>query len=227
MSVALVQSRWIPLQLETDPQRPPFGGDHRHGPHSVETSYVCLLARTPQRWFVGAILNRLPVLEGTEPAAASDGFLDAIPVADEHLIVEVDKADPHERPVADVIVRRAGHKTPQSTKPLISDPYIRSPGCLVTAVIEPDNRCTVATRDGWSAEVAGWTAEAGTGWSFSWYASFVHFWIVSGQRPDALDGAYLTIARLPHRWGGVPTLISADHHWHHVRTLDSGGPAVA
>jgi hypothetical protein len=226
MSVALVQSCWIPLQLGTEPQRPPFGRDRNHGTHSAETSSMCLLARTPQR-FVGAILTRLPVLEGTEPAAASDGFLDAIPVTDEHLIVEVDKADPHECPVADVIVRRAGHKTPQSTKPLLSDPCIRSPGCLVTAVIEPDNRCTVDTRHGWSAEIAGRPVEAVADWSFSWYASFVHFWIVSGRRPDALDGAYLTVARLPHSWGGAPTLISADHHWHRVRTLDSAGPTVA
>lgn len=209
MTVALVQSRWLPPGY-----RPPLRDRARTHPYAP-TAAAWLTLQTA-RTRAGALLTRLPVPEGTEPAVDAVGP----PVADEHLIVDM-----HETvavpalPIADVVVSRSRSMRSAWSSSAVAGSG--SAGCLVATVIHPGDRCVVSTRSGWAAEMAGWPAGSGGDWPFGWYASLVHSWLVSGRGLDALDGARVTVLDLTG-----PAFFRRDRRSHQVRVLDPSWPTA-
>jgi hypothetical protein len=102
-------------------------------------------------------------------------------VVEEHLRADADETDARWLSIADVIVRSGGVR--------LTGVFDRYPGCLIAATAGPGDRCVVGGRDGWSISVMGCCPRM-----HGWYASFAHFWIVSGRSSSGLAHTCVTIS---------------------------------
>jgi hypothetical protein len=178
MSIALVRSRLVSAVTP---------------PEDIPPDCVLITAWTRDST-VRAVLTSFPFSgPATRTRDLGNGPSDAETV-DEHLRADADVTEARWLSIADVIVR-GEYLAPEHGKRRLSSIFAHYPACVVAAVVGTGDQCTLGGREGWSTGVVGQTAAWATNSQmFVWFASFAHFWTVSGWPPSALASAYVTIA---------------------------------
>lgn len=139
---------------------------------------VRMLVGGPNTGRTAAVLRRVAEASPRAPGPGAH----APPPVDEHMVAGPDETDPRWLSAADVIVVRADldHDGPDPAAVLG-----RFPGCLVMALAGLGPGSVVQTRSRWRIRFVPRRDSA-----VSWYASFVHAWLVTGRPLAALNHAY-------------------------------------